>query len=253
MFFVLSKTLNYLAMPLVWVVALFVLAFVWRNPVWKRRCLVSSFVLLLFFSNDFISNEVMMWWEPDAVPYASMTKHYEWGIVLTGVTSNDREPTDRVYFSHGADRVVHTVDLYKRGIIKKILISGGIGRLVTDARREADELYDVMQLMGVPPEAMVVENESRNTHESAVRIKEMLHNDTSEKLLITSAFHIPRSLACFEKEGVKVDTFSCDFYSHPRYYTLDVLLIPKIDAIMNWQRLFKEWTGMVAYKVAGYS
>ena len=213
---------------------------------------MTGFILLLFFSNDFIANEVMGWWEYSAIPFSEINHRYDVGILLTGVMSNDRLPDDRVYFSHGADRVTHTVDLYKRGIIRKILVSGGSGRLLTEGRREAGEIRKALSLMGVPDSVMVIESESRNTHESAINVKDFLVSDDKELMLITSAFHMRRSMACFTKEGLKVDPFPVDFYTHPRYYTLDVLLIPKIGGLEIWHKLLKEWAGMLAYKVVGY-
>ncbi|MFZ2904812.1 MAG: YdcF family protein [Cyclobacteriaceae bacterium] len=253
MFFILSKILNFLTNPLVLVALCFILSFLVKRARLKKVFFWLALGLLWFFSNDFIANEAMMAWEIKPTPFADITKSYEWGIVLTGVTSNDKEPGDRVYFNHGADRVVHAVELYKRGIIKKIMISGGSGRLITIERREANEILKAMLVMGVPEQAMAVENKSRNTHESAVELKQLLKGDGSEAvLLITSAFHLRRSAACFRKAGFTVDTFSTDFYSHPRYFTPDVLFIPKPEAMMIWQKLLKEWTGMIAYKVAGY-
>ena len=251
MFFILSKVLNFLTNPLVIVLSIFFLAIFIRKERWKKRLFWIAFSLLLFFSNDFIANEVMSAWEIEPTPYAEIKTSYDWGIVLTGVTSMDRMPDDRVYFNHGADRVVHAVELYKKGIIKKILISGGIGRLINPGRREADEIYKAMILMGVPDDAMMLENESRNTHESALMVKDLI-SDQQTHLLITSAFHLRRSVACFKKVGLHVDIFSTDFYTHPRYFTPDVLFIPRLDAMIIWQKLFKEWAGMIAYKVAGY-
>lgn len=253
MFFILSKVLNFLTNPLVIVSALLFLSLIIKNQKMKKRLFWIAFSLLLFFSNDFIANEVMGLWEVPATPYIEVKKSYDWGIVLTGVTMNDRLPDDRVYFQHGADRVVHAVELYKKGIIKRIMISGGSGRLVTAARKEANELFRAMVMMGVPAKDMMVENESRNTYESAINVAMLLQDSrTDQFLLITSAFHMRRSVACFRKAGFAIDSFSTDFYSHPRYFTPDVLLIPKADSIMIWQKLFKEWVGMVAYKISGY-
>lgn len=209
--------------------------------------------MLLFFSNDFIANEAMLSWEVAPTPFEQIKKTYDYGIVLTGVTMNDMVPDDRVYFEHGADRVVHTVDLYKRGIVKKIIISGGTGSLINRGRREADDLFKVMVLMGVDSLSLIIENESRNTYESARNVKELVGDGSNRSLLlITSGFHMRRSLACFKKAGVKTDIFSTDFYAHPRYVNPGALLIPTVDALLIWQKLAKEWTGMLAYWVAGY-
>src|SRR5687767_8021821 len=125
MFFILSKVLNFFTNPLVVVFVFFILSIFSKSSKLKKCFFWIAFSLLAFFSNDFIANEMMGVWEIEPIPYAEIKKEYSWGIVLTGVTANDKMPDDRIYFHHGADRVVHTVELYKKGIIKKIMISGG--------------------------------------------------------------------------------------------------------------------------------
>jgi uncharacterized SAM-binding protein YcdF (DUF218 family) len=253
MFFFLSKTLGIITNPLVIVGLVFVTAILVKKLKLKRALKIISLGLLIFFSNDFLSNEVMLWWEVAPVPFNNVKKTYTYAVVLTGVTSTDQMPDDRVYFQHGADRVVHAVQLYKMRKIKKVIISGGSGRILTEGRREADDIFKAMELMGVPAEEMVIENASRNTYESAINIKAMMkENLEQEFLLVTSAFHMRRSVACFEKEGFTVMPFSTDFYSHPRYFTPDSLIIPQTGAIQNWHKLFKEWVGIAMYWLTGH-
>ncbi|MDL5049417.1 YdcF family protein [Oscillatoria amoena NRMC-F 0135] len=253
MFFVLSKTLGYLVMPLVVVCMLFLISVWVKSADLKKRIFWIAFGALYLFSNEFIANEVMMRWEIAPTPYAQINTSYPYGVVLTGVTINDATLTDRVFFQHGADRVIHAADLFKRGIIRKIIVSGGTGRLITESRREADDLGRALVLMGVPADSIILENESRNTHESAVNVKEILKDhDDAEILLITSGFHMRRSVACFRKAGLMPTLFSTDFYTHPRYYTVDVLFIPKAEALLIWHKLAKEWTGFGAYWIMGY-
>jgi len=124
--------------------------------------------LLFLFSNDFIGNEVMLLWEVPPTPFAELKKKYSYGIVLTGVGKSEMEPADRMYFGRGADRVTHTLQLYKLGFIQKVLVSGGNGKLYDVNKQEADEMAEVLILMGVPKEDIVIENTSRNTRESAL-------------------------------------------------------------------------------------
>ncbi|MBN8575423.1 MAG: YdcF family protein [Cytophagales bacterium] len=254
MFFILSKTINFLAMPLVliflcWIVARFI-----RNKKWKRRLLVTGVVVLYVLTNDFITNEVARLWEPPAIAYNQLTKTYKLGILLTGVTKGNKEPADRVYFQRGADRIVHALQLYKKGIIEKILISGGSGMLTERSRPEADEIAEALMLMGVPPEDLIIENKTRNTYESAVAVTSLLQTTyrPSECILITSAYHMPRSIACYKKAGWPCDTFACDFLAHERKYTPDALFIPHAESVVIWTTLMREWAGMVAYKLSGY-
>ena len=254
MFFLLSKTLYYLVMPLTIVVGCYLLSVLLRPLVWRRRIGIAGLVLLFFFTNDFVANEVMKAWEEDARPYAGMRK-YRLGVVLTGTVIPELAPDDRVYFAKGADRVIHTVQLYKLGIIERILVSGGSGRLVDVSEREADRFREVMLFMGIPDSAIYIENVSRNTHESAVAVRDILDElgyASEDCLLITSAFHMRRSMACFRHEGMAPDSFAVDYYAHGGTYYLDSFVVPKLEALVIWHKLVKEWVGFVAYWIAGY-
>jgi uncharacterized SAM-binding protein YcdF (DUF218 family) len=254
MFFFLSKTLSYFIKPLTFIWVSFLASFFTRNPKWKRKLLIAGLFFLFFFSNEFIANEAMRAWEIKVTPFNALTKKYEFGILLCGVAKSEVGPKDRVYVGSSADRVNHTLQLYKLGFIRKILISGGSGRLIDIGEKEAEELGRLLQLMGVPEPDIVLESGSRNTHESAVEVKKILETVTSPQqcILVTSANHMRRSIACFSKTGWPVEPFSTDFLSHDRIFTMDVLLIPKLEAIAVWQVLFKEWAGYCAYWVAGY-
>src|SRR5690349_17417422 len=110
MFFVLSKILNSFILPLTIVFIILVLSIVLRNPLWKKRLQYSGVILLFLFSNDFLANEAILAWEIKPIAYKDMAP-YKLGIVLTGTTIPGLEPNDRIYFSRGADRVTHTVEL----------------------------------------------------------------------------------------------------------------------------------------------
>ena len=255
MFFILSKTLNYLVQPLVIITICVLLAVFLRNPLWKKRMFAAGLILFLFFSNDFIANEVMLAWEPEAIAYSDIPKTYDMGILLAGVTRAGIDPDDRIYFLRGVERLTHTLQLYRLGKIRRILVAGGSGRLLDIGEREADDIKSALVMMGVPEADIIVENNSRNTRESALEVQKILaemNQNASGCILITSAFHMPRSSACFEKVGLPIDTFPTDSYTHPRTFTPDVLFIPKTGALEVWHKLTREWTGLIAYKLAGY-
>lgn len=254
MFFVLSKVLAFLAQPLAIIVILLVSAWIVRNARWKKIFYRCGFGVLIFTSNFFIANEVMRAWEVPVTTFRSITKTYDFGIVLTGVTKTEMVPKDRVYFNRGADRATHTLQLYRLGIIRKILISGGSGRLNGTGVKEADDLADFMKLAGVPEADIVIENTSKNTHESAVEVNAILKqmDGPKELLLITSGYHMRRSLACFRKEGITIDGFTAEPVAEPRRYTPTELLLPRLEAMAMWQTMIREWVGFAAYWAAGY-
>lgn len=254
MFFVVSKILSFIAQPLAIVAMLFVAGWFIRNQRWKKILLRTSLIGFILFSNLAIANEVMRAWEWPLVTFNSMTKRYDYGVLLTGITKPGLIPKDRTYFGRGADRATHTLHLYKIGIIKKILVSGGSGRLDGGGMREADDLADFLKMAGVPDSALIIENESKNTHESAMRVSKMLStmDGPKEVLIITSGYHIRRTMACFRKAGVNADPFATDPISEPTHLTPENMLVPKIEAFGMWQILLKEWIGVAAYWVVGY-
>jgi uncharacterized SAM-binding protein YcdF (DUF218 family) len=232
----------------------FILSFILKKK--KNLFQVLGVFLLLFFTNPYLSNRVMIWWEEPATPLAQLNETYEVGIVLCGVTNPLQYPRDRVHFLQGADRITHAVQLYKEGKIKKLLISGGSGFLLHQDISESKDLENFALMCGVKKKDIIIENESRNTYENALfsaKIVEEQHIE-GKSLLITSAFHLPRAKACFAKQKVAFDAFSTDLRGMHRIdYTPESLIVPNVNALDNWTTLIKEWLGVIAYKLAGYS
>ncbi len=253
MFFILSKTLYFLAMPLT-VIILFLIASVFlKKQKYKRLSLKTAVFILILFSNSFIANEIMNTWEIAPTKIESV-KNYGVGIVLTGITNTLKSPNDRVYFNHHADRITHALQLYKLGKIKKILISGGSGALLSRDINESENLKKLLLIANVPETDIIIEKKSNNTHENAQFSAEILktHYPNQKHLLITSAFHMRRARACFGKEGLNIDTFSAGFNTADRQFTPDVLFVPNVKALDNWTTLTKEWLGYLMYWIVGY-
>ncbi|MFD2036904.1 YdcF family protein [Belliella marina] len=255
MFFYLSQFLSILLMPLSICLVLILYGFIRLKKNKGNGILISGILFLLLFSNQFLSNLAMNTWEPEFKELTSLPK-YEIGIVLTGVTNLNKTTNDRTFFNKGADRATHAVQLYKLGKIKKILITGGQGLNPTNPNTEAALLRDFMVMSGVAEEDVILEDQAKNTHQNAAFTKEILNQigipENQKHLLITSAFHMYRSKGCFDKAGLNTDTFPVDYYSNDSKFDLPTLLYPDPYSIYIWQKLFKEWLGIVMYKVAGY-
>jgi uncharacterized SAM-binding protein YcdF (DUF218 family) len=254
MFFILSKVLYFLLAPLIWILlALFVALFT-KKEKRRRVALLTATVLLLVFTNPFISNEAWLVWERGPKPIAALPT-YDAAIILTGLTELDKSPHDRVYTNKGADRVLHTIQLYKQGKCRNIIVSGGTGSLTEKFAPEAISLQKILLNAGIPNSAILIEDKSRNTYENAQFTKRLLDERTDLKklLLVTSAFHMRRSEACFEKAGVQADTFPADFYTYDRSWDLSKLIVPNEKVLFHWQKLIHEMTGYLVYKLVGYS
>jgi uncharacterized SAM-binding protein YcdF (DUF218 family) len=253
MFFLLSKLLEFLIIPLVWVLVLLLFAIFHKSPKRRKVFLIIAAAVFFFFTNNFIADEFMRMWEVPAVSFKSVTKKYDVGIVLGGMLSYDQK-LQRVQFDRGSDRIFQALKLYKEGKIKRILIDGGSGSLTEKDILEAPILREYLLEIGIPDSVICTEARSRNTHENAVFVKPILDSVAphGSYLLITSASHMRRAMRCFEKVGITVTPFSTDRYSGPRKFLLDHMLIPDKWALLSWDLLIHEWVGFITYKIAGY-
>lgn len=255
MVYILSQLFSFLILPLTIVMILFLSGIILINKKIGRKLLIASFILLFLFSNRFLANRAINAWEPDFKKIENL-QEYEVGIVLTGVTNINKTAKDRTFFDRGADRATHAMQLYKEGKIKKILITGGEAFNNVNDNKEAELLAKFMYTAGVAAEDVIIENRALNTRENAVFAKEKLieegYNPHSKYLIITSAFHMKRSKACFDKVGMDTDTYPVDYYGSDSGANWQSLIQPSPDSIVIWQKMVKEWAGLLMYKVVGY-
>lgn len=253
MFFIFSKLLAFSITPLIWILTLVFFSFFSKDENRKKKCLRWALGLTLFFTNGFIFDESARLWEIPAKEY-TVLKSYDYGIVLGGMSVND-EKLNRVQFFRGVDRLIQAVDLYKRGLIKKIIFTSGSGRISQPEMKEAALVKPYILKMGVLEEDLIIENESNNTRENALFTKAIIDEKklSGTYLLITSAFHMRRSLACFKKVGIEADSYSTDRYAGPRKFAFDFLFIPNVSTMNDWNNLLKEFVGFITYKIMGYA
>lgn len=252
-FFIISKILDFLVEPLVWIIVLLFFSLFSKRPKRKRNLLLTALVLLLVFSNSFLLDEAMRVWEIPATKISEIPETYDAGIVLSGMVMFDNS-FDRVQFNRRNDRLMQAIILYKTKKIKKIFFSGGSGSLVYTYMKESEIVKKFLIELGIPAEDILIENKSNNTRENAVFTKEVLVKEipNGKFLLFTSAFHMRRAVACFKKVGMDVTPFSTDRYSGPRKYYPDHLLAPGAGTLFNWNSLLHEVIGYVIYKIMGY-
>ncbi len=257
MFFLLSKLLNFLLSPALWLAGLLAFALIAADPLRRRQWLRASLVALLVLANPALSNWLWNQWEMPAVPLPRVG-HYDAAILLTGITAPDRPPHDRVYIAGGADRLLHTLQLWREGHIDRIIVSGGSGSVLNadSALLEAEQLRRVLLDCGVPDSLITLESRSRNTRENALFTAELLKKRPTlaphgRLLLVTSAFHMRRAAGCFRRAGLAPDSFPTDFTGEPARYTPDVL-VPNADALRNYDRLIHEVFGYLTYRLLGY-
>jgi uncharacterized SAM-binding protein YcdF (DUF218 family) len=252
-FFIISKIINTFLNPLVWIVILLIVGIALKNKNKARKFLIASLVSFLFFSNNFIIDVLIKAWEVPIVDQSEMKDCYDVAIVLGGGMINIDSENERMSFRHNTDRIMQAVDLYHKGKVDKILISGGAGHLIFRNVIEADLLVDFFSRNGVPDSVLIAENKSDNTYQNAVNSKLIVDSmEVSSVLLITSSLHMRRSRAIFIKQGFDFDIYPTNqLVGNLRYDPL-YLLIPSPDALKRWDMLIHEVWGYCVYKVMGY-
>lgn len=191
-------------------------------------------------------------WEVDGVKIEEVG-HYDCAVVLGGMAEWDNTH-ERLSIRRGGDRIWQAINLYHLGKVDKILISGNNGFLMDDELDESSQFKKVLVENGVPAEDILLENRSKNTYQNAVESKKVIDADPEIQsvLLVTSALHMRRSIACFNKAGFKdFGIFPTDHYTGERSYKFDQFIVPNVSTLKDWERLIHEWIGYVTYAMTG--
>lgn len=135
-------------------------------------------------------------------------------VVLGGGVSPPSGKSAEIQLNSAADRVWYAARLFHAGKAPLLLLSGGSDPL-RDAYSEARAMAIFLQDLGVPLQAMVLEEASRNTRENATFSATFLQaRGIHNILLVTSALHMPRALALFAAQGLQVVPAPTDFEAH---------------------------------------
>lgn len=255
MFFILSKILFLFVQPINWVLGLLLFALISKNPKRKKRALIWATIFFVFFTNRLIFNQFAKAWELKTITADQIQQPYDIGILLGGYSNSQIRPNhDRFNFSNRGNRFLNAYQLYKTGKVKKLLLTGGTGDILQKNPSEAEEVQKFLLDVGVPASDIIIESKSRNTWENAIFTKQVLDDKHPNEtyLLITSAWHIRRSIRCFEKAGVEFVPFSVDFLSERDRWAPENSLIPDRTGFYLWEMLIKEWVGCIMYKLQGY-
>ncbi len=140
-----------------------------------------------------------------------------------------------------ADRVWHAARLYHAGKAPLLVLSGGAAQ-TPGALPEAVAMQLFLRDLGVPDAAMLLETRSANTRENAEMTAALLKSrGISRVLLVTSALHMPRARAQFERAGLQVVPAATDHLATETPNTLRWL--PSAEALDTSGRVIKEWVG----------
>lgn len=250
MFFIFSKLLGIILSPLIWVFALLMPAL--RKKASKKFVII-SLVVLYFFSNGFIVTEAYRAWESPMVDLPGEIV-FEGCIVLGGWMVTHSTEYNRLIFRKSTDRLLQAVWLYKQGVCKKIILSGGPGSITDPDYEESSLLKKYLLEIGIPEQDILFESVSKNTYENAKECVKLLSEGpkNSRYLLITSADHMPRAYKVFRKSGLNVTPYPVDKWAGDRRFYYGSVFIPKPENLVLWKSLVHEIVGYWIYRIVGY-
>ncbi len=196
--------------PLGWVLWLLLAAFYFfdKGKPHRAKGLVAAAGVFLFFFSTNIAAKLFGRPLERTYPLKVMSEYpVSQAIVVLGGSTYGMAPPRVSVEEIGGARVLGAARLFKAGKAPIVVVTSGDPYMVKDGkdRRESDDMRDLLIEYGVPAEAIHTEGNSRTTIENAKNTADLLRSrGVLEVLLVTSAYHLARSTALFEKAGFKV-------------------------------------------------
>jgi uncharacterized SAM-binding protein YcdF (DUF218 family) len=255
MFFVVSKIFWAVAQPFSFCLVLLVAGLVLL--VMRRRKLsvaVLSFATLLLVLFGFTTLGVLMirpledrFTRPARLP-ADISAIIVLGGGFDGRVSGARQIEE---LTASGDRFVEALRLAQLYPKARIVVSGGYGSLTPEGETDAVIAQRFFSGLGITPDRLMLEGQSRNTEENAEMTRTLLNPQAGDTLLlVTSAFHMPRSVGLFRAAGLNVIPWPTD-YSSTGTESFSFDMASPVGNLQTASTALREWMGLLAYRLTG--
>jgi uncharacterized SAM-binding protein YcdF (DUF218 family) len=257
MFFVLSKILGFLTVPsnaLVIAGVAGMCLMLTRRRRLALTLLIGSVVMLAVLGLSPLSNVLLLTLSERFPAWQAGGIDPHGVIVLGGVIDPDvSDARGAIELDSSAERAVVLLTLARRFPNARIVFSGGSGNLAPGSLAEAPFAKKLLAEFGMSGDRFIFEDNSRTTYENAVQMLDMLKPVPGQRfLLVTSSFHMPRSIGAFRRAGFEVEAYPVDWRTRGWR-----------DASQSFDRVssglsradvaIHEWTGLVVYWLTGRS
>ncbi|MDP3673069.1 MAG: YdcF family protein [Telluria sp.] len=253
--FELSKIAGLLLSPLTWVLALWFLggaSFVLRRKRWAAGFACTGFLTLWVASLPVVAHALAAPLEEEYPALTAQASPSADAILVLGGALSGASPPRRPTFSLGpaAGRVWHTAQLYRAGKARWVIVAGGNQPGQEQEQVEAEAIVEMLDVLGVPREAMRMEGLSRNTRENTANSLPLVQSlGVKRVLLVTSALHMPRAVKTFTKvwggSGIELIPAATDVEPETPQFLLKPW-IPDASALAFVTRTIKEYAGRIA-------
>ncbi len=247
----LSKAMSQLLLPPGGLILLGVIGLIYRHKIWGRSLVLLSLSLFWLLSTEPVRD---MLTKPLEFQYPALNietiKPDNSAIVLLGggVEANSPEYQGRDELSHRAMmRTIYAAKIAEQHDAP-IYATGGTP-LAQDMEAEASVMQRWLLWFGVDQARIHMESQANNTWENAVLTQILLaQQNINSIILVTSAWHMPRSVWCFEQQGLTVIPAPTDYISKQKNYDLRSYL-PSWSIFADSGDALHEYLGLVWYKL----
>lgn len=238
--FVLKKLIGLACMPLsvtlILLAAGMIMLLFTRRQIAARMFLAAGILLLLLASYGILSYWTLVKLENEYPPLAPRSAGPEcrWVVVLAG------DPDETVV------RLVEGIRIMRCINGSKLVVSGGrIFGPVSSARKMADMAMG----LGVDPTDIVLEDNSMDTRDEAMMMKNIVRNDVF--VLVTSAYHMPRSMALFQGQGLNPVPAPTQYLISEEKSLDPWMLFPSSENLHKAEAAIHELLGLMAAGIMG--
>lgn len=262
MFLFLSKLLPLFVYPLGFASLMLIgsLFTLWKRPRLSAVLIMIALLAIVLPSNSWIANHMVRSLEWQNIPTGELPTA-EAIVVLGGATRPQSPPRPWIDLLDEGDRIVHGAQLYTQGKAPLLIMSGGRIDWQDNSESESADMAKLAEALGVPSTAILQDPTSLNTYENAVNVKKILQDRGIKRvLLVTSAMHMPRSIAIFKKQGIEAIPAPTDFWISEQEIQTDRVTVQ--ETILNWfpdsgslhrfTRALKEYIGYGVYRLRGW-
>jgi uncharacterized SAM-binding protein YcdF (DUF218 family) len=255
LFFVLSKTIGIMLLPtnfLIGIGVLGALLLATRFASAGRKLLITSVMLFAICGFSPLGYLLLYPLEQRFPPWDAAQGAPAGIVVLGGSIDADVSAAHGVAVIAGAaDRILASAALARRYPNARIIFTGGSAKLLSSDAREADYAASLFESLGISSERLIMERRSRNTQENAEFSKMIAAPKAGERwLLVTSAYHMPRSVGLFRKTGFAVEAYPVDWRVGGREDLLQFTAF-SLEGLDRVSVGLREWMGLTAYWATG--
>ncbi|MEQ1794893.1 MAG: YdcF family protein [Nitrospira sp.] len=209
---------------------------------WGVSLSLAAFAAYIFFASGPVSFFLLGYLEYRIVPSAVLARE---GIRTVVVLAAHAEFDNHIPLSSrvngaAAVRLLEALSLFQSSPESTVIVSGG-GEVPIIMR-------DVLVSAGIPSERIVVDAESFRTVESAVHLSVRL--GTAPFLLVTSAGHMPRAMAVFQKAGMSPLAVPTHYVTKQNWLAIQYLPSPVHLEYSDWA--VSEYAALLWYRMKGW-